>query len=644
MTDAFAPLSDDSARPRPDPQDGECVMPAPAGSPTLAMRHPELGTPVREWAYRDAYGGLLGVAARFEHNGRKDIRYYTLWRIDGRTRWRCKHWPKPKPIYGQDRLTARACAPVVVCEGEKACDAAGSLMPDHVAVCWPSGAQAAKHADWRPLADRDVIIWPDFDEPGWKAARVVASCLRGVQARRVRYVNRELLASATPLAVGDDASDLLTRDGWDAARMAAFLAMPDALIEAPSGDDDDQAADYRKIVDGVEKYLTTHALTVDATGRWRRAGTHARLTSTATIAKDFAFNYRFTKRVPTTIAIEVTEHLARKQALAALEAIKLRLIGRPVTDSGQIALARWIYAVTGHQDEEVLLAMLHWLWLVKRSLAGLPRAHDLMPILYGAQGGGKSTAVAKMVSPWLELSEPINAELLTENRRAPELERFAIGIWDEMEGAGKADIEALKNTITCESKAYRPMGTNDVAHVHRMMCFIGTSNKPVESMVRDTTGARRFFQIDCQPLIDWEAVNSIDYTTLWSAISELDQTPLAVVDLREAVQTWQGRSRGRDNVNEWIGGESWDWFDWQPAVGIATRRVPQYDPTTGDAVEDIRARYFRWCRESGEQPIPTNSFGQRLKQEGFEYRLVWAKRNQRRYFRPSTPTSTPRAD
>lgn len=648
MTDAFAPL-DDAAKPMREPdKDGECVLPAPPDAPTPAMRHPDLGTPVRVWPYRDAAGGLLGMAARYEHNGTKDIRYYTLWRRDGRLKWRCKHWPKPKPLYGLDRLAARPGVPVVVCEGEKACDAAGELMPDHVAVCWPGGASSPQIARWDALVDRDVILWPDNDQPGWKAMAAVASILKTVRARRVRLINRELLATRVPLAQGDDASDLRTRDGWDLTNMVAFLATPDSLIDPPTSDDD-KAVAYRHLVDGIRDYLDRNTYRAAATGFWRKGGRHVRGLNSAIIAKDFAFDYRYLRPVDTRRVVEVVERFAREQADAALGAIKARMLGKPATDAGQIMLVRWLDAVTGDRDEEVLCAMLHWLWLVKRSLAGLSRAYDIMPIVFGTtQGSGKSTAVSRLISPLLEVSEPINAEVLTDNRRATELEKFAIGAWDEMEGAGKADIEALKNTITCETKTYRPMQTTDVALVSRMMCFIGTSNKPVEAMVRDTTGARRFFQIDAQPVIDHGAINLIDYDALWTAISETDASPLASADIRDAVMRWQAKSRGRDSVSLYA-----EWDDlkqiasYQPSPGVPAITIAPYDADVGYTIEQLRHRYSYFCQLMRETPVSYDRLSEALKREGWErrQRRVGGGKRSWTWFRvPIVTTPTPPGD
>jgi hypothetical protein len=49
--------------------------------------------------------------------------------VQDRTGWHFKAPPWPGPLYGLDRLAAQPDAPVVICEGEKAADAAGRLFP-----------------------------------------------------------------------------------------------------------------------------------------------------------------------------------------------------------------------------------------------------------------------------------------------------------------------------------------------------------------------------------------------------------------------------------------------------------------------------------------------------------------------------------
>jgi hypothetical protein len=160
------------------------ILPAPVPLPET-IRHPRLGAPSATWHYRDAGGGLLFVVCRFDPPGaRKEILPLSC----GADGWRWRAPPEPRPLYGLDRLAARPDAPVLVVEGEKAADAAAVLFPEHVAATWPGGAMATNKADWSPLRGRRVIIWPDNDAPGQKAAAEVAKAASAAGAARTAVV------------------------------------------------------------------------------------------------------------------------------------------------------------------------------------------------------------------------------------------------------------------------------------------------------------------------------------------------------------------------------------------------------------------------------------------------------------------------
>ena len=78
-------------------------------------------------------------------------------------------WPAPRPLYRLPELQQRPFSPVVVMEGEKTADAAAPLLSDQVVVSWCNGSRALHTADWKPLAGRQVILWPDADAAGRQA-------------------------------------------------------------------------------------------------------------------------------------------------------------------------------------------------------------------------------------------------------------------------------------------------------------------------------------------------------------------------------------------------------------------------------------------------------------------------------------------
>jgi hypothetical protein len=139
-----------------------------------------LGKPSRIWTYRNATGAreLLKVARYATPTGKE----YRPWIPDG-ARWKCGAHPVPRPLYGLDLLAKHPTLPVLVTEGEKACDAARELVGTrHACTTWPGGANAADKADWTRLRGRAVTLWPDADAPGDKAMRTVAAKLAGIAA------------------------------------------------------------------------------------------------------------------------------------------------------------------------------------------------------------------------------------------------------------------------------------------------------------------------------------------------------------------------------------------------------------------------------------------------------------------------------
>src|SRR5262249_39259303 len=121
------------------------------------------------WTYHDAQTEPVGLVVRWDKPNGKDIRP-VAWHAGG---WRIGAMPDPRPLYRLPELAA--ATRVIVCEGEKAADAARSL--GFTATTSAGGSQAASKTDWRPLAGKEVWILPDNDPPGRKYAETVAGIL-----------------------------------------------------------------------------------------------------------------------------------------------------------------------------------------------------------------------------------------------------------------------------------------------------------------------------------------------------------------------------------------------------------------------------------------------------------------------------------
>jgi hypothetical protein len=170
------------------------------------------------WNYYDAQGKPVGVVVRWDGPNGKDIRPVTR-HADG---WRIAQMPDPRPLYGLPDLAAPRR--VVICEGEKAADAARSL--GFIATTSAGGSQAAAKTDWRPLAGKEAWIIPDNDAPGRKYADTVAGILAKLTPSPVVRV-----VELPDLPDGGDIVDWIDAHG-DAAEPDAMRAEIETLAQA----------------------------------------------------------------------------------------------------------------------------------------------------------------------------------------------------------------------------------------------------------------------------------------------------------------------------------------------------------------------------------------------------------------------------
>lgn len=226
------------------------LMPVPEDAPdlmadggwTVPIWNPKSGRPtrlrpVRLDAYRDGDGRLLGYVARAEILDRDtgEVKKWTptiTWCVSrsGARQWCLQAFPTPRPLLGLDALAAKPGAPVLVVEGEK-CRAAGAgAWPQYAVVCWPGGTHGIGKVDWRPLAGRDVVLWPDADDAGVRA--MLGHCndagdfRPGVAHYATRAGARSVrLIDTTGRPKGWDVADALMVDGWSPQQLAAWAAV-----------------------------------------------------------------------------------------------------------------------------------------------------------------------------------------------------------------------------------------------------------------------------------------------------------------------------------------------------------------------------------------------------------------------------------
>ena len=218
------------------------VLPVPEDAPPPPAAHSKHGKPSMRWEYRNEAGKLLCWVYRFEakdEGERKQFLPLTYCECEDLKTWRWQGLPEPRPLYHLDKLTENAGGLVVVCEGEKAADAAALLFPDAVCTTMLNGAQSPHKSNWQPLDGRVVWLWPDNDEAGRECMAKVATLARQAGAHSVELFNLSAFAYMPLLDMSDDpclGSAHPLPDKWDAADAVAMgwkAGHIDLLRDAP---------------------------------------------------------------------------------------------------------------------------------------------------------------------------------------------------------------------------------------------------------------------------------------------------------------------------------------------------------------------------------------------------------------------------
>lgn len=117
---------------------------------------------------------------------------------------------------------------------------------------------------------------------------------------------------------------------------------------------------------------------------------------------------------------------------------------------------------------------------------------EIIPILEGPQGLGKSTVVGLLAPDY------VNSSLDTMGKTKDDLQKLT-GSWiveiAELSAMKKTDVEALKNFTSILSDNYRNSYGHFATFHPRKNVFIGTTNQ--HDYLKDATGERRFYPIRC---------------------------------------------------------------------------------------------------------------------------------------------------
>ena len=199
----------------------------------------------KHYLYTDAAGTVKMVVVRAQTPDGKTFRQARP--CGGGYAWGAP--AKPWPLYNAPRIAAADA--VVVVEGEKCADSLGYF--GFCATTSPGGAKNAQAADWSPLSGKEVVLWPDNDEPGGRymadVRRLLADLPRPPASIRTIDPARLMLADK------QDCADYVRRlwdDGKtdDEIRASVRAAIDDAEPVTMTGGAGQLAGEIESIIAG----------------------------------------------------------------------------------------------------------------------------------------------------------------------------------------------------------------------------------------------------------------------------------------------------------------------------------------------------------------------------------------------------------
>lgn len=499
------------------------------------------GQPTNYWVYRNKKGIPAALVVRYDPPA-PDKKQYSQWHYNPATlKWVPKSHPDLRPLYNLDKIDRNPASKIVVCEGEKAAEAAQELLgDDYISTCWMGGAQAMNKTDISPLYNRHVLLWPDADEPGVSAMGKLSTKI---------CLNVSSIAAINPKKsdpTGFDAADLLETapdqdkiDEYIKSRIDVLKAIPvEKTKSVPLSADqspistgvatiyseDEQEADNATESRVMIKWQDLSLIMKTPTKVYQNETNILKILNKS-FDEPVAFYDIFFKSYMSNYKVAATEKITDisftrfKLALQSeylfgdiststiKEAVRYYAAGTVRnTVADYIRTLKWdgiprinsfftdIYAAP-LSEYTVAASRIFWLSMVARILNPGVKA-DIMIILEGMQGIMKTASIKEIANimgqDFYDVAgkDPTNKDFYIKLQG-----KFLIEM-GEISTLLKTSDEDLKEMLSTETDNYRIPYATEATPNPRTNVFIGTTNQ--SNYLRDDTGSRRFLPIFCK--------------------------------------------------------------------------------------------------------------------------------------------------
>jgi hypothetical protein len=242
----------------------------------------------------------------------------------------------------------------------------------------------------------------------------------------------------------------------------------------------------------------------------------------------------------------------KKNELSSLVMSKIAFESQVQSDLAEAEWDRFVSAITDVNQQETKTVLKHFIWQVKRKMFRKPVSYHMMPVFHGLQGAGKSIVIKRFCNPIIDFFASTTFREMTDNRSHDIWKNFVL-FFDEMGHSATSNLEDIKRKITEDTFISRILRTNSDTLVVNRATMIGASNKDLSTLIFDDTGMRRFFQIACKAILDWDTTADIDYAKLWRSVNENQETPLLNdPDILLSIKQVQASKRQITMLEKWL--------------------------------------------------------------------------------------------
>lgn len=210
----------------------------------------------------------------------------------------------------------------------------------------------------------------------------------------------------------------------------------------------------------------------------------------------------------------------------------------------------------------VSLVFYHWMWRIKYKIqkfleieSKLKDNYDsyypIAPVLYGAQGAGKSMLIDKLLNVLKDtgLTTSTQTHSLFEGYTYDLPSKYFVISLDDLATIKDDNVPVFKDLVSGESRTGRQKGDVSSRKFITRASFILGSNIPVSDVIQDETGNRRFFQVNVKKFA--HEIKDRNFIALWKSVDE-NSPPISKEDWTRYVEPFQKVNKTKSKLEQFI--------------------------------------------------------------------------------------------